>query len=236
MTVSESYGTPDETSLTASPDVRTAHTQPARSAQHTQRPRRGLRRGLGVLAGLTVLAILGVLAYNLATSYFALNGAWYGPLRMQVGSARVSLEAYMNISTYLNGSLSGSGTFCSKNPLGGGATSVDLKVSGNRNADKVTISFTASSSTIGIPLLNIAVGPQLDLHGSYTTSPSNTRVGGILVDGAATELTLSGGTGAFPVALDMKRGVVTQFASACASLAPLGDGSGASDEPVTLPI
>jgi len=231
--VSESYGTPDETSLTDSPDVRTAHAQ---LSQHTRRPRRGLRRGLGLLAGLTVLAMLGVLAYNFATSYFSLNGAWYGPLRMQVGSARVSLEAYMDISTYLNGSLSGSGTFCSKNPLGGGATSVDLKVSGNRNADKVTISFTASSSTIGIPLLNIAVGPQLDLHGSYTTSPSNTRVGGILVDGAATELTLSGGTGAFPVALDMKRGVVTQFASACASLAPLGDGSGASDEPVTLPI
>ena len=62
----------------------------------------------------------------------------------------------------------------------------------------MTISFAASSPTIGIPLLNIAVGPQLDLHGRYTTSPSNTRVGGILVDGAATELTLSGGTGAFP--------------------------------------
>ena len=233
MSVSESYGTPDETSLTDSPDVRTAHVRPS---QHTRRPRRRLRRGLGLLAGLTVLAMLGVLAYNFATSYFALNGAWYGPLRMQVGSGRVSLEAYIDISTYLNGSLSGSGAFCSKNPLGGGATSFDLKVSGNRNADKVTISFTASSSTIGIPLLNIAVGPQLDLHGSYTTSPSNSRVGGILVNGAATELTLSGGTGAFPVVLDMKRGVVAQFAAACTSLAPLGDVGGASDEPVALPI
>lgn len=127
MTVSESYGTPDETSLTDNPDVRTAH---ARPSQHTQRLRSGLRRVLGLLAGLTVLAMLGVLAYNLATSYFALNGAWYGPLRIQVGSGRVSLEAYMDISTYLNGNLSGSGTFCSKNPLGGETASVDLKVSG----------------------------------------------------------------------------------------------------------
>src|SRR6185437_9148347 len=98
MTVSESYGTPDETSLTDNPDVRTAH---ARPSQHTQRPRGGLRRVLGLLAGLIVLAMLSVLAYNLATSYFALNGAWYGPLRIQVGSGRVSLEAYMDISTYL---------------------------------------------------------------------------------------------------------------------------------------
>ena len=133
MNVSESYGAPDETSLTDNPDVRTAH---ARPSQHTQRPRGGLRRVLGLLSGLIVLAMLGVLAYNLATSYFALNGAWYGPLRIQVGSGRVSLEAYMDISTYLNGSLSGSGTFCSKNPLGGETASVDLKVAGNRNTDK----------------------------------------------------------------------------------------------------
>jgi hypothetical protein len=221
MTVSEVYGVPHET-------PRKDTDGPAGSTARTRRPRRGLRRGLGLLVGLTVLAMLGVLAYNFATSYFALIGAWYGPLQIQVGAGRVSLEAYMDISTYLNGSLSGSGTFCSKNPLGGGAASVDLKVSGNRNADKVTISFAASSSTIGIPLLNLAVGPDLNLHGSYTTSPSNTRVGGILVNGAATELTLSGGTDALPVVLEMKRGVVAQFASACASLAPLGDVGGAS--------
>lgn len=213
---------PDETPWTDGPDARTARTRHPRRG-----PRRGLRRefrrGLGLLAGLVVLAIVGVLAYNFATSYFALNGAWYGPLRMQVGSGRVSLEAYMDISTYLNGSLSGSGKICSKNPLGGGTASVDLKVSGNRNADKVTLSFTASSATIGVPLLSIAMGPELDLHGGYTTSPSNTHVMGILVNGAATEVTLSGGTSAFPVALDMKRGVVAQFASACASLLPLGD-------------
>jgi hypothetical protein len=176
--------------------------------------------------------MVGVLAYNFTTNYFALNGVWYGPLRMHVGSGRVSLEAYMNISTYLNGSLSGSGKFCSKNLLGGGTTSVDLKVSGNRNADKVTIAFTASSATIGIPMLNIAIGPKLDLHGGYTTSPANTQVFGLLVNGAATTVTLRGGTGAFPVALDMKRGGEAQFASACASLAPMGDlgGSiGASD-------
>lgn len=211
MSRSELYGgMPDETPRTHDPD---AH------AAHTRHPRRGLRRGLGLLAGLIVLAMVGVLAYDFATNYFALNGVWYGPLRMHVGSANVSLEAYMDISTYLNGSLSGRGKICSTNPLGGGTTSVDLKVAGNRSADKVTISFTVSSATIGVPLLNIAMGPKLDLHGGYTTSPSNTRVFGIHVNGAATKVTLSGGTSAFPVELDMKRGVEAQFASACASLA-----------------
>jgi len=234
MSVSELSGAPHEAPRTDAdgPDERTARTQHAR---RPRRPQRGLRRGLGLLAGLIMLAMVGALAYNFTTSYFALNGTWYGPLRMQVGPAHVSLEAYMDISTYLNGSLSGSGTLCSKNPLGGGTTSVDLKVSGNRNADKVTLSFAASSSTIGIPVLSIAIGPDLNLHGGYTTSPSNTHVFGILVNGAATAVTLRGGTGAFPIVLEMTRGVVAQFTSACASLAPLGDADGANDQPLTLP-
>ncbi len=225
MNTSESYrALPDETSADEDPQP---YSSEARKA-HAMRVRRP-GRGWGLLAGLVVLAIVGVLAYNFATNYFALNGAWYGSMRMQVGPSHVSLEAYMDISTYLNGSLSGSGTFCYKNPLGGGTSSVDLKVSGNRHSDKVTISFAASSPTIGIPLLSIAIGPGLDLHGGYTTSPSNMHAANILVDGAATAVTLSGGDGAFPVTLDMKRGVVAQFASACTSLAPLGDVSGTSD-------
>jgi hypothetical protein len=195
---------------------------------HTTRPRRGLRRGLGLLAGLLALAVVGVLAYNVGTSYFALNGAWYGPLQVQVGPGRVSLEAYMDLATYLNGSLSGNGKVCYQNPLGGGTASVDLKVSGNRNADKVTLAFALSTATLGIPLLSIALGPELDLHGGFTTDPAKTPVAGtpfagILVNGAATAVTLSGGNSAFPVALEMQRGVVTQFASACAALSPLGD-------------
>src|SRR5262245_55990636 len=103
----------EETPRRAGPMPRTA---PPR------RPRHGLRRGLGLLAGLIALAVVSVLAYNFATSYFALNGAWYGPLQMQVGPATVSLEAYMDLATYLNGSLSGSGKVCYQNPLGGGTT------------------------------------------------------------------------------------------------------------------
>jgi hypothetical protein len=223
MSASELYGTPQETA------EETPHTDgPQARTARTQRPRRGLRRGLGLLAGLLVLAVVGVLAYNVGTSYFALNGAWYGPLRVQVGPGRVSLEASMDLATYLNGGLSGSGKVCYHNPLGGGTTSVDLKVSGNRNADKVTIAFAASTATLGIPVLSIAFGPELDLHGAFTTSPANTPVAGtplagLLVNGAATDVTLSGGNGAFPVALEMQRGVVAQFASACAALAPLGD-------------
>jgi hypothetical protein len=196
---------------------------PRAHAARSRRPQRGLRRGLGLLAGLLALAVVGVLAYNAGTSYFALNGAWYGPLRVQVGPGRVSLEVYMDLATYLNGSLSGSGKVCYHYPLGGGTTSVDLKVSGNRNADKVTIAFAASTSTLGISLLSIAFGPELDLHGDFKTDPSKTPVAGtplagILVNGAAMVVNLSGGNGAFPVALEMQRGVVAQFSSACASL------------------
>jgi hypothetical protein len=173
------------------------------------------------VAGLIVLALAGVLAYNLATSYFALNGAWYGPLRVQVGPGRGSLEAYIDIATYLNGSLSGSAKFCYKNPLNGSTTSVDLNVSGNRRADKVSLSFALSTSTIGVSALSIALGPELDLYGGFTTSPSNTYVVGIRINGVATAMTLRGGTSALPVALDLKRGEVAQFAAACAELAQL---------------
>jgi len=190
---------------------------------------------LGLLAGLLALAVVGVLAYNLGTSYFALNGAWYGPLRMQVGPATISVEAYMDLATYLNGSLSGSGKVCYTNPLGGGMTSVDLKVTGNRSADKVTLAFAVCTASRGIPVLNIAIGPEFDLHGGLKTDPANTPVAGtplagLLVNGAATAVTQSGGNSAFPVALEMQRGVVAQFASACAALSPLSDRGDADGE------
>ncbi|MGH2504336.1 MAG: hypothetical protein ACRDID_17650 [Ktedonobacterales bacterium] len=216
MSASERHGAPDE--------APTAD-RPAALLPRTPRPRpagRGLRRGLGLLAALIALAIVGALAYNGATSYFALNGAWYGPLRLQVGPGRVSLEAYMDVATYLSGSLSGSGKLCYRNPLGGGTTSIDVAVTGTRNAGQVTISFATSTAAIGIPVLNVAIGPELVLHGGFTTSPPNTGVAGILVNGAATALTLSGGTSAFPMALDMRRGGVTRFAAACASGAATG--------------
>jgi hypothetical protein len=188
---------------------------------------------LGLLAGLLGLAVVGVLAYNVATSYFALNGAWYGPLRVQVGPGSVSLEAYMDLATYLNGSLSGSGKVCYHNPLSGGTTSVDLRVSGQRNSEKVTLAFAVSTATLGIPLLNINLGPELDLQGRLATRPANTPiantpmagtpVAGLLINGVATAVNLSGGNGAFPVTLQMRRGVMAQFTSACAALSPLGD-------------
>ena len=197
------------------------------------RPRRGLRRGLGLLAGLIVLAVVSVLAYNFATRYFALNGAWYGPLRVQVGPATASVEAYMDLATYLNGSLSGSGKMCYHNPLGGGTTTVDLTVSGQRNNEKVTLAFAVSTATLGIPLLTVALGPELDLQGRLTTSPANTPmantpiggtpIAGLLSNGVATAVNLSGGNGAFPARLEMTRGVMAQFASACRALASLGD-------------
>jgi hypothetical protein len=188
---------------------------------------------LGLLTGLIALAVVSVLAYNVGTSYFALNGAWYGPLRVQVGPATVSLEAYMDLATYLNGSLSGSGKICYHNPLGGGTTTMDLRVSGQRNAEKVTFAFAVSTASLGVPLLNINLGPELDLQGRLATRPANTPmantpmagtpVAGLLSNGVATAVHLSGGNGAFPVTLEMRRGLVAQFTSACAALSLLRD-------------
>jgi hypothetical protein len=55
------------------------------------------------------------------------------------------------------------------------------------------------------------LGPELDLHGGFTTNPTKTPVAGtplagLLVNGAATAATLSGGTGSFPVALAKELG------------------------------
>lgn len=227
MSAAEPYGIPQET-LEQRLEETTRTDGPRARTARSRRPLRGLRRGLGLLAALSALAVVGVLAYNVGTSYFALNGEWYGPLRMQIGPGRVTLEAYMDLATYLNGSLSGSGKVCYQNPLGGGTTSVDLKVTGQRTADKVSIAFAASTASLGIPVLNIAIGPELDLRGAFTTSPSNTPLAGtplagLFVNGAATAVTLSGGNGAFPVTLQMQRGVVTQFVPACAALSTLGD-------------
>ena len=224
MSVSEPYSTPQET-----PEKALRTDGPAARPRRPRRP----RRRLWLLAGLLALAVVGVLAYNAGTSYFALNGAWYGPLRVQVGPATVSLEASMDLATYLNGSLSGSGKICYHNPLGGGTTSVDLTVSGHRNAENVALAFAVSTASLGIPLLNINLGPELDLQGRLTTSPANTPiantpiagtpVAGLLINGVATAVNMSGGNGAFPATLEMKRGVVAQFASACAALASLGE-------------
>lgn len=220
MSRSEPSSTPEKTSWTHEPRGRPAH---------LPSPRRGLRRGLGLLVGLIVMAVLAGFAYNFATSYFALNGAWYGPLRAQVGPSRVSLEAYLDLSTYLNGHLSGSGKLCSSNLLGGGTSTIDLIVAGDRQRGTVALSLAGSTSTLGIPLLSVALGPELELHGGYMTDPSARSAGGILVNGVATAVQVTGGNSAFPVTLAMKRGVVAQFAAACSALSTLGDGNGASD-------
>ena len=62
------------------------------------------------------------------------------------------------------------------------------------------------------------------------TPVAGTPIAGILVNGAATAVTLSGGNGALPVALEMQRGVMAQFVSACAARSSLGDLGGASDK------
>jgi hypothetical protein len=220
MSRSEPSSTPEETPWTHEPQGRPAH---------LLSPRRGLRRSLGLLAGLIVMAVLAAFAYNFATSYFALNGAWYGPLQVQVGPSRVSLEAYLSLSTSLNGHLSGSGKLCSSNLFGSGTSTIDLTVAGggDRQRGTVALSLAGSTSTLGIPLLSIALGPELDLHGRYMTDSSARSVAGILINGVAAAVRVNGGSSAFPVTLAMKRGVVAQFAAACSARSTLGDASGA---------
>src|SRR6476659_1815683 len=77
MSVVEPYGTADLREEISKEEMPRREGPMARTAP-PRRPRRGLRRGLGLLAGLIVLAVVSVLAYNFATRYFALNGAWYG--------------------------------------------------------------------------------------------------------------------------------------------------------------
>jgi hypothetical protein len=194
------------------------------SDPRAEQPRRS-RRGcwFGALAVLLIVAIVaGVLLYNFLTAYFAMNGAWYGPMKIQTGPTTVTMQAYMDLSTTLNGDLTGAGKLCYKNPLGGGVSTVDTGVTGHRDNHTLRISFAASTNTIGLPYLGIVIGPGLDLHGSYTTAPANTGAAGILVNGMALDTKLSGDVGAAPVALVMKHGSAAAFAKACDSQPAVG--------------
>jgi hypothetical protein len=167
------------------------------------------------LAALLIVAVVaGIFLYNFFTAYFAVNGTWYGPMKLQVGPTTVTLQAYVDLSTHLNGDLLGTGTFCSKAPITNTVSTVDVGVTGKKDGQNITLSFAASTNTVGLPFLGVAIGPGLELHGAYT-SAKKSSLGGLLVNGTADSMKLAGDAGAAPVALTMKRGTTSDFTRAC---------------------
>ncbi|HEX3271633.1 MAG TPA: hypothetical protein VHR15_13370 [Ktedonobacterales bacterium] len=192
-------------------------TDPAVASPRAKRHRRSrFRRALVALTLLLIVAVVaGIFLYNFLTAYFAVNGTWYGPMKLQVGPTTVTLQAYVDLSTHLNGDLVGTGTICSKTPITNAISTVATGVTGKRDdGQKISLSFAASTNTIGLPFLGVTIGPGLELHGTYT-SLKKTSLGGLLVDGTADSMKLSGDAGAAPVSLTMKRGTQSDFTKAC---------------------
>ncbi len=192
-------------------------TDPAVAAPRANRPPRSRgRRALVALAVLLIVAVVaGIFLYNFLTAYFAVNGTWYGPMKLQVGPTTVTLQVYMDLSTYFNGDLSGTGKICSKTPITGSISAVDLGVNGARDGQNLHVSLAASTNTVGLPaFIGVAIGPGLELHGTYT-SLKKTSLGGLLVNGTADSMKLSGDASAAPVAVTLKRGTTSDFSKAC---------------------
>ena len=180
------------------------------------------RRALVALAVLLIVAVVaGIFLYNFLTAYFAVNGTWYGPMKLQVGPTTVTLQAYVDLSTHLNGDLLGTGTICSKTPVTNAVSMVNTGVTGKKDGQNITLSFAASTNTVGLPFLGVAIGPGLDLHGTYT-SLKKTSLGGLLVNGTADSMKLSGDASAAPVSLTLKRGTQSDFSKACNAQPAIG--------------
>jgi len=191
-------------------------TDPAVAAPRANRPPRSRGRGaLVALAALLIVAVVaGIFLYNFLTAYLAVNGTWYGPMKLQVGPTTVTLQAYVDLSTHLNGDLLGTGKMCSKTPITNAISTVDVGVTGKKDGQNISLSFAASTNTAGLPFLGVTIGPGLELHGTYT-SLKKTSLGGLLVNGTADSMKLSGDAGAAPVSLTLKRGTTSDFSKAC---------------------
>ncbi len=173
----------------------------------------GRRRGCGIILLIVVvlLVVAGIFAYPRVTSflsaYFAANGTWYGPATIHTGPAQESLETYMDLSTLPTGSITGSGQFCVPNPIGGGTTTADFGVAGQRQGDG---SFTLTvSSAVSAPLgLRLLVGPSLQMRGTIANGTFH----------------LTGGGSNTPTTMTLKHGSMASFTAACHSLSPFSLG------------
>ncbi len=167
--------------------------------------------GRAIVGGLLVLAIVALAAYYALSGFFNANGTWYGTMQIHSGGKTISIETYMEVSTFFTGSLSGKGTFCVPLPFNNTST-FEYSLSGKRaftlpgTANQSPITLTAQYT---VPLLlgiTLPIGPSLQLHGNAANGSFH----------------LTGGDGNAPTALDMKHGTKADFTAACKSLSPLG--------------
>lgn len=165
------------------------------------------------LVPLLVILILlagAALAYYETSGFFDANGTWYGPMRITSGSVTVSVETYMDLSTSLTGHLSGQGTFCLPLPFSDTAT-FNFTLTGQHAftlwgyGPQPPIALTLDETVPVILGVRVPIGPQLQLHGSATSST----------------LHLLGGDQSVATVLDMHHGSRATFTTACHSLAPL---------------
>lgn len=178
----------------------------------SRRPQSYLRR---IIAGMLVLtlALGSIAAYYSLSGFFNANGLWYGTMAIQTGSRTLTIEIYMDVSTWPTGSISGEGTFCSPLPFNNTAT-FEFRLSGQRtfplpgNTQRDRQQSITLTAQYGMPLLlslTLPLGPSLHLEGN--ASPSRFH--------------LVGGDGNASTVIDMRHGTKAAFMSACGSLAPL---------------
>ena len=158
-----------------------------------------------------MLAIVAVAAYYALSGFFNANGSWYGTMHIRTGSTTVSLETYMEVSTFVTGSLSGKGTFCLPLPLQNTAT-FGYSLTGHRafslpgQATPPPITLTAEYTVPLILGISLPLGPSLTMQGTVTNG----------------RLHLSGGSGTASTSLDLQHGTQADFLAGCKTLSPLG--------------
>jgi hypothetical protein len=171
--------------------------------------RRSVR--LAIVGGILVLAIIAVALYYALTGFFNANGTWYGPMRVTSGIAAVSIETYMDVSTFFTGSISGKGTFCIPLPFNNPST-FDYSLSGSRaftlpgRDDPRPITIIAQYTVPLILGFTLPIGPSLQMHGNVANNAFH----------------LTGGNSTVAAMLDMKHGSKADFTAACHALSPLG--------------
>jgi hypothetical protein len=164
-----------------------------------------------VVGGLLVLAIGAVAAYYALSGFFDANGTWYGTMHIRTAGKTVSIETYLEVSTFFTGSLSGKGTLCRSLPLQNTAT-FTYSLTGQRafsvpgQATQPPITLTAEYTVPLILGFSLPLGPSLTMHGAVTNG----------------RLHLTGGSGAAATSLDMQHGTQANFLAACKALSPLG--------------
>ncbi len=168
-------------------------------------------RWVAIVGGVLVVAIVAAAAYYALSGFFNANGTWYGPMRVKSGVGTVSIETYMDASTFFTGNISGTGTFCVPLPFNNTGT-FDYTLAGNHaftlpgSNDQQPITVTAEYT---IPLLLgivLPIGPSLHMQGNVVNNTFH----------------LTGGDSSATTSLDMKHGSKADFTAACKSLAPLG--------------